>query len=129
MKLAEVFSSLLSAEDQAVENVSAAKSEAERLRANARASFEDKRRAALDAAHANARAVVDGARQRGDKEALDILSSGESERRKITELFEGNADRLMTALADEVAGECSARARSGGGESKPETETEEKAGA
>ncbi|MCL1875889.1 MAG: hypothetical protein FWF87_06485 [Synergistaceae bacterium] len=112
MKLSEVFASLLSAEDQAVEYVSTAKSKAERLRANARVNYEEKRRAALDTAHAAARAVVDGARQRGDKEALDILNSGESERRKMAELFQKNVDQLMTALVNEVAEECMARARS-----------------
>lgn len=111
MKLSEVFSSLLSAEDQAVENVNAAKNEAERLRRNAYENYENKRRAALDAAHANARSVVDGARQRGDNEALDILNSGESERKKITELFEKNVDDLMSSLADEIAEKCAARAR------------------
>jgi len=112
MKLSEVFASLLSAEDQAVESVSAAKNESERMRRNARMNFEDKRRTALDAAHAAARAVVDGARQRGDKEALEIQNSGESERRKITELFEKNVDMIMTALANDIAEECLTRARS-----------------
>ena len=120
MKLSEVFSSLLSAEDQAAENVSAANTEAERLRRNANEIFENKRRAALDEAHANARAIVDSARQRSDKEALDILNSGESERKKITELFGKSADSLMSSLVNEAAEECITRARG---------KTKEKAGA
>jgi vacuolar-type H+-ATPase subunit H len=112
MKLSEVFSSLLSAEDQAVEYVSNAKNEALRLRRNTRVSFEDKRKTALDAAHGFARAVIDSARQRGEKEAIEIMTSGESERYKITELYEKNVDALMTALADEIAEECVTRARS-----------------
>ena len=110
MKLSEVFSSLLSAEDQAVENVSIAKNEAERLRRKSRESFEDERRAAIDAAHSHARALVDGARHRGEKEALDILNLGESERKKIIELFERNVDKIMTSLANEVAEKYAARA-------------------
>ena len=111
MKLSEVFSSLLSAEDQAVGNVSAAKNEVESLRKKSRESFEDDRRAALDAAREAARARFDDAKQRGEKEALDILNAGESERRKITELFEKNVDKIMTSLVNEVAATCAARVR------------------
>jgi vacuolar-type H+-ATPase subunit H len=112
MKLSEVFSSLLQAEDQAAEYVSDAKNEAERLHRKARMDFEDKRKTALDVAHGNARATVDGARIRGDKEAIEILALGESERNKITELFEKNVDELMAALANETAEEYVTRARS-----------------
>ena len=114
MKLSEVFSSLLSAEDKAVEYVSSAKNEAERMNRSARVDFEDKRAAALEAAHENARVLVDEARIRGEREANEILSSGESERNKITELFEKNVDALMTDLANEIAEECARRARESG---------------
>jgi ATP synthase H subunit len=114
MKLSEVFSSLLSAEDQAVEYVSSAKYEAERLHRNARMGFEDKRKSALDAAHDFAREAIDGAKQRGEKEAIEIRTSGESERNKITELFEKNADVLMAALVNEMAEGYVSRARSAG---------------
>lgn len=116
MKLSEVFSSLLSAEDQAVGNVDDAKNEAEGLRRNAHKTFEDKRSTTLDSAHANARAIVDGARQRGDKEAFEILNAGESERKKISEFFEVNAEGLMESLANEVAEGYTVRARCGVGD-------------
>ncbi|MCL2146464.1 MAG: hypothetical protein FWH52_01530 [Synergistaceae bacterium] len=111
MKLSEVFSFLLSAEDQAAENVRTAKNEVERLRRKSRESFEAARRTALSDAHKRARALVESSRQRGEKEALEILNSGESGRRKITELFENNVDEIITSLTNEVAEKYAARTR------------------
>jgi vacuolar-type H+-ATPase subunit H len=113
MKLSEVFSLLLSAEEQAVENVRAAKNEVEKLRRKSREGFEGARKAAISDAHVRARSLVEESRQRGEKEALSILKVGETGRMKIIELFENNVDTIMTSLANEVAAKYSARARNG----------------
>ena len=120
MKLSEVFSLLLSAEDQAVENVRAAKNEVERLHRKSRESFEEARNAVISEARKNARARVEEARERSGKEALDILNSGETGRKKIIELFENSVDRIMTSLTNEVVEKYVARARTRGTERKRE---------
>ena len=111
MKLSEIFSSLLLAEDRAAEDINTAKKEAERLLTKTRSSFDNNRRESLDNAHAAARVVVENARQRGDNEALDILNAGKAERMKINELFEKNVDVIMASLANEVAEECVANVK------------------
>ena len=105
MKLSEVFSSLLLAENKATENVGATKDEVDRLHRKTRADFEFKRKTALGAARAEANALVKAAKLRGDNEAVDILNAGESERKVIIELFDSNVRCLMSALANEVAEE------------------------
>jgi vacuolar-type H+-ATPase subunit H len=105
MNLSEVFSSLLSAEDQATKNLVAAKDDVEKLRRDTYESFEDVRKTTLHDAHAEARALVEAARQRGHNEAIHILSEGASERDKITELLEKNVRDLVASLVNEVADE------------------------
>ena len=109
LSLSEVFLSLLSAEDQAIGNVNAAKNEAEILIRSSHESLRAKRNTVLHTTRESARALVETAGKRGDEEALNIINLGESETREITELFESNVDELMANLANEVAEEYATR--------------------
>lgn len=106
MKLSEVLATILSAEDEAADKTERAKAEAEKLRRETHADFERKRKEKLDAAHAEARSMVESARNKAEDESMKIKNSGQVERKKMYELFEANVDSVIDELANETASAC-----------------------
>ncbi len=103
MNLAEVLTALLSAEDEAVDSVERAKRKASDLLRETRDKFSADQEARLDAAHAQARAIVESAHHSAELEATQISNMGLQVRQKMTDQFAEKAPSIVAALAAEIA--------------------------
>lgn len=111
MKLSEVFSELLSAEEKSNQTVKNARDSVDALRSEARAKIEGARKTSLEELHVKSELIEKNARADADSEILKIKNAASAAAAKITELFERNAADAMTRLADDVALACVSRAR------------------
>lgn len=103
MKLSEVLTVLLKAEDEAVEIRLDAERQAKALIEKARNAFSENQEARLKAAREEARAQVESARQAVEIDAQHVLALSKASCEKIQDHFDNKIPQLINQLADELA--------------------------
>ena len=112
MKLSEVLSVLLKAEDEALEIRSAAEQEAKAIIQKMHDKFAQDQESCLNSAREEARSQVESTKQAVEMEALHISELALKAREKMQEHFDRKTPELIAKLAEETATKYAAQGRS-----------------
>ncbi|MDI9388593.1 MAG: hypothetical protein QM441_05100 [Synergistota bacterium] len=111
MNLSTVLGELLAASDDATASVEAARRKASEMLRESRERLAADREVRLTAARAQAKAIVESARQSAELEAAHITDMGVRGRQKMKERFEQAAPEIVRTMAIEVAARFGPQAR------------------
>ena len=103
MNLSTVLGELLAASDDATASVEAARRKASEMLRESRERLAADREVRLTAARAQAKAIVESARQSAELEAAQIAEMGANGRRKMEEHFAESAPEIVRSLVMETA--------------------------